>query len=119
MPRVTRARVAKERSPECDPRALAGLSLMDAIPVISPELASPWHLAPLVELLEKAPGGGVRVLSSPPIRHAKTTTLIHAIVWWLARDPTLKVWFLSYSAQYAQLWSRTCRLLAESVGVRL
>lgn len=109
-----------DRSPDDAPIAgLAELSLLDFIPRCSPELQSPYPLRPLTDLLEQAPHGNLRVLSSPPVRHTKTTTLCHFITWALVRDPTLKIFFLSHSAKFSQKWSRYARRLAEACGVRL
>jgi predicted phage terminase large subunit-like protein len=115
-----RRHAPKDRSPdEATASGLRDLSLLDFIPICSPELQSPCPLRPLTDLLERAPHGTLRVCSSPPVRHTKTTTLCHAIVWWLIREPKLKIFFLSHAAAFSQRWSRYTRRLAESCGVRI
>jgi hypothetical protein len=57
--------------------------LLDWIPEKSPGLRRPDHLAPFTQTVERSLHGVVRETFSAPIRHAKTTTIVHAIVWLL------------------------------------
>lgn len=95
------------------------LPLYEFIPRLSPHLAGPRHLAPLVDELEAAiaPHEGQRFFwFSVPPRHYKTTTLIHAAVKHLARWPRDGIAYVSHTATFAQKQSRETRKLAARAG---
>lgn len=69
---------------------LAGLSLLDLIPAMSPEFKSPYHLSDWTDLIQRANTQPVRGLCALPIRHFKTETTLHGIVWLLLQDPDRK-----------------------------
>lgn len=94
-----------------------GLSLLDLIPRLSPEHTPPYHLAPWTELIERAAKEPVRALCSVPIRHYKTETTLHGIVWLLLQDPTLRIIFLTHSFEAAQARGKRLRQLAEQTSV--
>lgn len=96
-----------------------GISFHDAWPIIDPALLWPAPLEPLPSLLEQAVGGNLRVLSSPPVRHGKSTTLVRWIAWALRSNPERSFFYLGHSAQFVQRFSRECRRLAQNVGVEL
>jgi len=98
---------------------VAALPLADFIPAISPRLGRPDHLRPLVRLLEELRSREVRAVVSMPPRHGKTTTLLHAIAWHLARDPSARCAYVSYAAEFSRSQSRKARLLAQLAGVQL
>lgn len=96
---------------------LADLSLLELIPQISPEHKSPWHLADWCGLLERAATEPVRAMCAVPIRHYKTETTLHGIVYLLLKDPTLHVIHLSHSFERAQALGKRVRQLAQAAGV--
>lgn len=57
-------------------------------------------------------------ISVPP-RHGKTTTILYAIAWLLARDPTLTVLYVSYGHGFAAKQVRKIREIAISIGLRM
>lgn len=61
----------------------------------------------------------VRLVVSVPPRHGKTETLLHAMAWELARDPTLPIAYASYGADFARTRSRRARTFAEAAGVQI
>jgi len=92
--------------------------LLDWIPLCDSRYASPYHLEEFVRLLEQAPRGNLRAMVSVPIRHHKTTTVMCAISWWLRRDPTLRVVYMSYSAKRAQEIGKDIRDLCTRMGTK-
>lgn len=112
--------MALDRRPDEDPRQdLSGLPLRVYIPRLSPHLTDPFHLSPLTDALEKAPGGGLRVVVACPVQHGKTTCVIHAVPWWLKKNPRLKIIYATYGAKFSQKQSRTMRRIAMESGVRI
>ena len=59
----------------------AGLPLLELIPALSPDLRPPHHLKEWCALIERAATEPIRALCAIPIRHFKTTTTLHGIVW--------------------------------------
>ena len=93
---------------------------MEWIPQISPQLASPVHLAPLVEQLERVlRGETIEITVSVPPRHGKTTTIVHWIVWLLAQLPDLQVLYCSAGAKLAVKQTRAMRALARKMALPL
>lgn len=79
-----------------------GVGLLDFIPNVSPEFNPPNHLLPWVKLFERAADKEpVRALCSLPIRHYKSETTNHGIVWLLSKDPSLRVILLTHSHERA------------------
>lgn len=77
------------------------------------------HLAPLAEVLERAPEGGLRVVVSVPPRSGKTELFMTAFVWWLLQRPWLQFMYLTYGGRLAASKSGKARQLAQQAGVQL
>ncbi len=92
-------------------------SLLDRIPQLSPEHRSPYHLSDWTELIERSAVEPIRALCSLPIRHYKTETTLHGIVWLLEQDPTLRIIFLTYSFEAAQARGKRLRQIAEQTNI--
>ena len=97
----------------------------DAVPVLSPELQRPDHLATFCDVFARAEaaaagdGPPVLVLLSAPPQTWKTSTGLHACAWWLARRPADFLALLSYGQDLANDKSREARILATRAGVAL
>lgn len=99
---------------------LASLPLLGFIPAASPALVAPDYLAPLLDVLERAERGErVRAVVSVPAQHGKTFTLLHFLVWWLARRPADSLAYVTYSDGQAASKSDLAHDLADSLGVAL
>ena len=96
---------------------LKELPLLELIPRLSPEFFSPVHLVDWTSLMERADTEPVRGLCAIPIRHGKTETTMHGIVWLLLRDPSRRIIFLTYSLEAAQKRGKRLRQLAAAAGV--
>jgi predicted phage terminase large subunit-like protein len=94
---------------------LIRLPLLKLVPALSPAFAEPIHLADWAGLIERAATEPVRGLCSIPIRHFKTETTIHGIMWLLLRDPTLRIMFMTHSFEAAAKWGKRIRQLAEAL----
>ena len=96
----------------------ASLSLQEFIPAISPEFSSPHHLSDWTDQIELAAKGvAVRALCAEPIRHFKTTTTIHGLVYAIVQDPTSRWLFLTHSFERARTIGKKIRQIAEAAGV--
>lgn len=95
------------------------LPLLDLIPVLSPEYASPYHLTEWCDLLERAANGeAVRGLCSYPIRHYKSETTEHGVIRILLKDPTTPIIYLTHSFEKAQVVGKRIRDLARETPVK-
>lgn len=57
--------------------------ILEWIPEVSPGLRAPEHMRPFTSTVELSLHTDVKETLSAPIRHGKTTTIVHAIVWLL------------------------------------
>lgn len=96
---------------------LAELSLLDLVPALSPEYGQPLHLSEWCDMIERCLTEPVRGLCAVPIRHYKTETTLHGIVWLLLRDPTLRIILLTHSHTRAEALGKRLRQLAKAAGV--
>lgn len=93
--------------------------LMEFIPRVTPRWVAPHHLAPYVDLLERAPGGGLRVCLSTPPQCSKTETTSHGLVRVVKKHPALRNAYASYSADRSQRVGRNALGIAERAGLHL
>lgn len=94
--------------------------LVGFVPLVTPWYQEPKHLEPLADLFYRADRDGkVRALSSTPPQHGKTESMLHWIVWYLLRNPTHTVAYVSYEAGIAQKKSRVAREIADRAGLAL
>lgn len=96
---------------------LKGTSLVELIPKLRPDMASPHHLSAWCELIERAGRETVRALCAVPVRHWKTETTNVGIVRCLIEDPTIPVVHMSHSVSRAQELGKAIRELARHAGV--
>ena len=74
-----------------DTSSLSTMPLLDFIPKVSPQLQAPYHLRSWTDLIERSLKERVRGMVAVPIRHHKTWTTIHGIVWKLVRQPSRRI----------------------------
>lgn len=86
---------------------------------LSPHHPPPRHVQPLINVIERARQGRVRVCVSWPPRHAKSTTVLHALAWWLKSTPADTCAYFAYNDDLARSKSRIARRLALEAGVQL
>lgn len=94
-------------------------SLVEYVPRITPQWMSPWHLAPIADIFVRAQFGPVRATVSVPPRHGKTELLIHAVPWWLSRNPQDVLVYVSYSSDLAHTKSKRALDLTRNAGILL
>lgn len=92
-------------------------ALLDFIPRVSPRWEAPRHLNPYVEVLEAAPGGGLRIVLAAPPQHGKTETTIHAFAHWMKRAPHLRYAYATYSSDRSERVGRRALAIAERADV--
>lgn len=85
----------------------------DFIRRVKPAWEAPVHLDPIVQILERMNTERVEAVTSTPPRHAKTTTILHAMVRDLERDPTLKMAYITYATELAETKSLDARRIAQ------
>lgn len=99
--------------------------LLDWIPTVSPELdADTSHLrdvgAAFAEALAQLQGHTVdplRLVCTIPIRHFKTETFLHGVVWLLEHIPSLRIVFMTHSHERAKHIGKRLREIAERSSV--
>lgn len=91
------------------------LPLIDFIPALSPAFARPDHLRDWLNLIERANTGTVRAMCSVPIRHWKSESTCHGVIWLLLQDPSRRIMFLTHSFEAAKKWGKRIRQLAEAM----
>lgn len=95
--------------------------LLAWIPSISPELAADTsHLAAVEDAFSEALGqlqghqiDPLRLICTIPIRHFKTETFLHGVVWLLEHIPTLRIVFMTHSHERAKHVGKRLREIAE------
>lgn len=81
----------------------------------TPGLQYPRHLQPILDLFDRINRGEqVRALISAPPQHGKSQTILHALVWLLARQPNKRHAY----ATYAQQFSRDQSAIAQRIASR-
>jgi len=124
---VTEMALAAERLPPKERAELLALleatiggeSLHDFICRVAPDERPPRHLLPIIRLLEQARVKPIRVCISMPPGHAKTSTLLRAIVWWLTRSPADTCAYVTYNDDKARAKSMIAHDLANRIGLDL
>lgn len=92
--------------------------LLDFVPQLSPNFSRPDHLAKVAALFERAyKGETVKAVISLPPRHSKTELMLHAIAWFLAKDPSKQIAYASATAALSRKKSDRARTLAKRAGV--
>lgn len=95
-------------------------ALLLSIPGTTPWFAPAYHLRPLARLFwEAGCGKRLRVLSSTPPQHGKTTSFLHWIVSYLKCFPWHIVAYVTYESGIAWSKSREAREIAERAGLRI
>ncbi len=119
-----RARFLRSGSRPASQRVTGPDRLQEFIPWCSrkrpdgtPIHASPTHLNPLTELLERVLSEQVEICFSVPPRHGKSTTLHYWIAWLLVRDPTRRILYCAYDQTFAEKQVRKAKHIALSVGI--
>lgn len=93
--------------------------LQDFIPQVTPEFASPRHLLPLTDLLERAAEEPVRFCFSVPPRHGKSQTILHWIAWMLLQEPRLRIAYVTYGHDFACDQVAIAKRICQRAGVDL
>jgi len=107
------------RSLSAAPALCSDETLADFVARVTPTHSpAPWHLARLIEVLERAAYEPCRVLVSMPPRHGKSVTLLHALAWLASRFPERLNGYATYAQRFASTQSRKARRLAVDAGVR-
>lgn len=108
----------RARAEEGRRAALRTAGLPEFIPLASPKLLPPRHLAPLVRVFERIDAGErVRAVVDVSAQHGKTTTCLHAIAWLLQRHPTWPLAYVTFSQTQANRKSFEAQTPATSTGL--
>lgn len=111
--------VERERRRRRSAAAPAIAPLLEFIPATSPQFQAPRHLAALAALVERSLSERVQIVVSTPPQHAKTTTLLHGIVWLMKQRPERTNAYVSYAAEFASSKSKIARRIAERANAPL
>lgn len=96
-----------------------GESLREFICRLSPHHPPPRHFDPIIELIEAARVNPQKVCISLPPGHGKTTLIMHALAWWMTKNPADGNGYFSYNASLSLSKSVIARDLARRAGVQL
>lgn len=111
---------AKDRRPIADPRTdLHGLGLLDFIPKVSNRIYPPYHFAQIVDALEHAYGGDLRICFAAPRQHGKTTLIKHAFPWLHMKHQHARIFYATYAQEYSEIQSRDVRRMYIECGIHL
>ena len=84
----------------------------------------PWHLKEIGDLFQQAldsllgkTAEPVRALCSYPIRHFKTVTFAHGVIWLLEHIPELRIVLMTHSNERAESVAKDVRIFAERSNV--
>ena len=97
--------------------------LLDWIPMVSPEMVRPGHMGEVEEVFARVrgccsgDGSVVRELLSWPIRHWKTETYMHGVLWLMMQIPDLRTIFLTHSDERAKHVGKRVREIADRTAV--
>ncbi len=108
-----------QRALEIARRLYGGESLDDFIRRVRPDKPPPRHVMPLIRKLEEGRHRPLRLVVEMPPRHVKTTTIHHAMAWWMNQFPGDLNGYFTYSDRKAWSESRKMRALALGTGVKL
>lgn len=92
---------------------------MSFIPGVSPNFEAPLHMAPYVDVLERASAGGVRAVVSAPPQHGKTVTTLHAIVLFMLANPDKRHVYITYGQSRADRVQGQARSIARRAELPL
>jgi predicted phage terminase large subunit-like protein len=95
----------------------ADLPLLDLVPALSPHLSRPKHLRPWTDMIERAIAEPVRGLCSEPIRHYKTVTTLHGVVYILLKRPHWRIIVMTHEHKRAEWIGKFLRPLAKEAGI--
>lgn len=99
--------------------AYGGESPGEFITRMFPAQPPPRHVAPILELFDRARRERVFALVAMPPRHTKTFTCMRSLAWWIGRFPADTNAFVAYSDHKARARSRLIRHYAQRAGVKL
>lgn len=97
-------------------RDLQNLSLLELVPALRDDWASPYHLKEWTDCIERASLGNVRAMCSVPFQHYKSSTTLIGVVWLLLRNPKLKIILLTHSHEKAAAMGKELRELWKAAG---
>ncbi len=124
---IRKIRDARQRTSVARPT----MPLLRWVPELSPHLSEPRWLGPFVEMLERGRkwvcdrrdgienDDRVKACASVPPGHAKSTTVHHWVALLLAEDPTLRIGYGTYDADFAAVNVAACRKLVEEAQVAI
>lgn len=85
----------------------------------SPGYVAPLHLQPILEKLERLDQEPLREAFHAPPRHGKTEAVLHSVVYWLRRRPSMRWAYVSYAKKIAQDKIAPYQTVASRCGLRL
>lgn len=91
--------------------------MLELIPLLSPLLVSPRHLAPIAEVVEASLTGPQRAVMSTPPQHGKTQLISHGFVRLMLAKPHLRHGYVTYEAERAETVSQGVQRIAEAGGL--
>lgn len=85
----------------------------------TPRYAVPEHLGPYLDLLERSRRESVKAVVAAPPRHGKSESTLHYVVQSLLLDPTDRIGYATYAAEFSEQQAKRAAFIAEQHGLRL
>lgn len=92
-------------------------SILDFMVRVSPNFQRADHFRIYADRLERAVGGGLRVVFAAPPQHGKSLITCHGIACLVRRHPGKRHAYITYSANRARSVARTVRRILHDAGV--
>ncbi|MCU0294336.1 MAG: hypothetical protein MUF10_20505 [Thermoanaerobaculaceae bacterium] len=93
--------------------------MLELIPLLSPLLVSPRHLAPIAEVVEASLHAPQRAVVSTPPQHGKTQLISHGYVRLMLANPRLRHGYVTYEAERAEAVSQGVQRMAAAAGLQV
>lgn len=100
-------------------KLVGGERLVEMITEVWPDEPPPKHVMPIIDVMEQARVTPIRICISVGPGHAKTTTLLRSMIWWLRKSPKDQCAYITYSASQANSKLRIARQFAEDANIAL
>lgn len=98
---------------------VGGESAKDFIARVWPDEPPPRHVLPVIDVVQQARVSPVRIYIDMGPGHAKTTTLLRLLIWWLLRAPADQCGYITYSSGQAHDKSRIALEYGADAGLVL
>ena len=91
--------------------------MLELIPLLSPWLVSPRHLAPIADVVEASLHRPQHAVVSTPPQHGKTQLISHGFIRLMLANPRLRHGYVTYEGERAEAVSQGVQRIAVAAGL--